>query len=97
MGDELMLAWIGYAAASFIISVMLAQLFPDGRFPLSTLFLVILVSTGGAWAGNRYLGDVSIFTGAFVGAALTSGLLFLLFHRMGLLVQDPPDKQNTES
>ncbi len=87
-----MIALLGFAAAAFVVTTMLSQLFPDGRFPLSTVLLVMLASIGGAWAGNRFLGEASIFTGALVGAGVTSALLFGLFHRTGLLAQEPwPD------
>ncbi|MDQ4076875.1 MAG: hypothetical protein M3220_11600 [Chloroflexota bacterium] len=89
-----MLALLGYVAASFVMTAMIAQLFPDGRFPLLTILLVMLVSTAGAWAGDNFLSEASIFTGALVGATLTSALLFFLFHRTGILVQEPWPEEN---
>lgn len=82
-------ALLGYLAASFIMTAMLAQLFPDGRFPMSTILLVFLAATLGAWAGDHYLGSMTIFTGGLVGAGLVSGGLLFILHRAGLLVQEP--------
>ncbi|MBA3531568.1 MAG: hypothetical protein H0T73_06550 [Ardenticatenales bacterium] len=79
---------LGFLAASFIMTTMLSQLFPDDRFSLTTILLVMLAGTAGAWAGNVYLRDSAIFTGALVGATLVSGGLLLLLHRTGLLVQE---------
>lgn len=84
-----MLALFGYFVAAFIVTGMVSQLFPDGRFPFTTTLLVIALSTLGAGLGHRYLGESSIFTGALLGAAATSSLLLFLFHRTGLLAQTP--------
>jgi hypothetical protein len=75
-------------AISFIMTTMLAQLFPDGRFPFPTLLLVMLAGAAGAWFGNLYLGS-SILTGGLLGAGLTSSLLLFLLHRLGILVAEP--------
>ena len=80
---------VGSLLASFIVTGMLAQMFPDGRFPLSTIGLVILMSAVGAYAGHRFLSDASLITGGLVGAALTSGVLLFVFHRTGVLAQEP--------
>ena len=82
-------------AISFIMTAMLAQLFPDGRFPVPTLLLVMLAGAAGAWFGNLYLGS-SILTGGLLGAGLTSGLLLFLLHRLGILVAEPWPVENKE-
>ncbi len=88
-----MLAFLGYLIASFIMTTMLSQLFPDGRFPLTTILLVLIVTIGGAWAGDRLLTGSSIFTGTLVGATICSGALFIIFHRTGFLAQTPWPKE----
>jgi hypothetical protein len=82
-------------AISFIMTTMLAQLFPDGRFPLATLLLVIVAGTAGAWVGNQYL-EGSLVTGALLGATVISAALLVLFHRLGLLVADLPPTESRE-
>lgn len=78
----------GSLFASFVVTGMLAQLFPDGRFPFPTILLVIVLGAVGAYAGNLYLRE-SIVTGALLGAGFVSGGVLLLFHRTGFLAQEP--------
>jgi hypothetical protein len=73
---------------SFIMTTMLSQLFPDGRFPLVTFLVVVVAGTGGAWIGNLYL-QGSLVTGALLGASIISTLLLVIFHRTGLFVAEP--------
>ena len=79
----------GSFCAAFFITGMICQLFPDGRFPLSTILLVVALSTLAAYSAHSYMGSSSIFTGAFIGAGVSSSALFLLFHRTGILAQEP--------
>ena len=80
---------LGSFVAGFFITGMICQLFPDGRFPLSTILLVVAASTLSAYMAHLYMGSSSIFTGAFIGAGVSSGVLFLLFDRTGILAQEP--------
>jgi hypothetical protein len=80
---------LGSFAAAFIVTGMINQMFADGRFPLHTILLVVFASTAGAYAGHLYLGPASIFTSEFIGAAITSTLLFYFFDRTGILAQEP--------
>jgi hypothetical protein len=82
-------ALVVYFLVSFIVTSMLVQLAPDGRFPLTTIFIAIIVGAAGAWAGDQYLAASTIFTGALVGAGIASGVLLLLLHQTGILVQEP--------
>ncbi len=84
-----MLLLLGSFCAAFFITGMICQLFPDGRFPLTTILLVIALSTLAAYSAHTYMGNSSIFTGAFIGAGVSSSVLFLLFDRTGVLAQEP--------
>jgi tetrahydromethanopterin S-methyltransferase subunit E len=81
--------YVVYLLVSFVVTSMLVQLAPDGRFPLTTIFIAIIVGAVGAWAGDQYLAASTIFTGALVGAGIASGALLLLLHQTGILVQEP--------
>ncbi|MGB0388981.1 MAG: hypothetical protein ACPGWR_29515 [Ardenticatenaceae bacterium] len=87
---------LGSLVASFIITGMTHQMFPDGRFPLMTVLLVIVLSAGGAYAGQIYLGNASVFTGAFIGAGISSSLLFYLFDQTGILAQEPRPEETQQ-
>ena len=88
--------WLGSLFAAFIITGMINQLFPDGRFPLSTILFVIAISTLAAHGAHTYLGSSSIFTGAFIGAGVSCSVLFLFFDRTGLLAQEPLPQEEQE-
>ena len=93
----MLITWFGMLAASFIITGMINQMFPDGRFPLATILLVIVLSAIGAYLAHLYLGHNSIFTSAFIGAGISSSVLFYFFHTTGIFVQEPLPEEKEEA
>jgi hypothetical protein len=90
-------AVVVYLLVSFVVTSMLVQLAPDGRFPLATIGLAIVAGAVGAWAGDKYLATSTIFTGALVGAGIASGALLLFLHQTGVLVQEPETTATPQS
>jgi hypothetical protein len=89
---------LGPLLAAFIFTVMIQQVFPDGRFPVRTSLLVIALSALAARITRIYFAGSTIFTPEFVGAGLTAVILFAIFHRTGWLAQElPPSNNNEES
>lgn len=86
-----MLTWLGYLAISFVLTSMLSQMFPDGRFTLATLALVTLVGSAGALIGAEYFRTV-VFSSPLLGAGISTALLLLFLDRTGLLVEDPDEE-----
>lgn len=91
-----MTAILGPLLAAFILTVMVQQVFPDGRFPVRTSLLVIALSALGARITRIYFADSTIFTPELVGAGLTAVVLFAIFHRTGWLAQEVPPSENKE-
>lgn len=88
--------FLGPLFAGFILTVMVQQVFPDGRFPARTSLLVIALSALAARLTRLYFAGSTIFTPEFVGAGLTAVVLFALFHRTGWLAQDVPPTENKD-
>lgn len=88
----------GSLISGFLLTVMVQQIFPDGRFPVRTSLLVIALASLAARITRLYFAGSTIFTPELVGAGLTAVVLFAIFHRTGWLAQplppaDPSDSQ----
>jgi hypothetical protein len=86
----------GPLLAGLILTVMVQQVFPDGRFPVRTSLLVIALSALAARLTRLYFAGSTIFTPEFVGAGLAAVILFAIFHRTGWLAQEVPPAENKD-
>lgn len=93
---KIMTELLGPLLAAFILTVMVQQVFPDGRFPARTSILVIALSALAARLTRLYFAGSTIFTPEFVGAGLTAVILFAIFHRTGWLAQEVPPAENKD-
>lgn len=88
--------FLGPLFAGFILTVMVQQVFPDGRFSARTSLLVIALASLAARLTRLYFAGSTIFTPEFVGAGLTAVVLFAIFHRTGWLAQEVPPAENKD-